>query len=37
MASVIYSFTGGTNKTDFPSLEGSSVSRNMFTDFNRRR
>ena len=34
MANVIYSFTGGTNKTSFPNIEGSAISRNMFTDFN---
>lgn len=34
MANVIYSFVGGTNKTSFPNIEGSAISRNMFSTFN---
>lgn len=34
MGKVIYNLTGGTNGTIFPNIEGSSISRNMFTDFN---
>ena len=29
-----YSFVGGTNKTDMPNVEGSAISRNMFTERN---
>ena len=31
---IVYSFTGGTSKTDFPNIEGSGISRNMFTERN---
>ena len=31
---ITYSFVGGTNKMQFPNIQGSALSRNMFTDHN---
>lgn len=31
---ITYSFVGGTNKMQFPNIQGSALSRNMFTDRN---
>lgn len=31
---ITYSFVGGTNKTTFPNIEGTAISRNMFAEKN---